>query len=406
MELVERIKSKINLTHSIILRDRDPGDGLMTGKLGLAVYQSCVAPYVTGGGVRTAGAAGDIVEEILERVENGQSSLQTYFYANGLSGLGAVMQFLIERGEIEFDFEENFSIIDEFIFEKALESIGNGYVEYFYGGSGALYYLLGRQQGSSIVRREEQLVEAIMEQVSMDPLGVRVPRGQYPWHKSDDYDLSLAHGLCGVLLILLDVLQAGRVKNIGGIHSHLQKASTFVRQLKRSPNPSGGIFAALPHTISKDSGLEDLSRTITWGKSRLAWCYGDLGWVLFFYKYGQYVKDTGILKFADELGESTLARKTEEETLSTTAHFCHGHAGLAYMYKTLSRVSGRRMYVEAGEFWLQRTLDQIDLDLDQSVYEKAERESAFLEGLAGINLVLASFLEEEDPGWGRFFLIS
>jgi lantibiotic biosynthesis protein len=404
--MAERIKNKINMAHSIISRSQSSDDGLMTGNLGLAVYQSCVAPYLTGSGSQTAGFPGIVVEEILDRVGNGQSSLQTYFYANGLSGLGAVIQFLIERGDIEFDFNENFSTIDEFILEKALESIGNGFVEYLYGGSGALYYLLGRPQASSIVRLEEELVEAILEQVSKDTLGVRVPRGLYPWHKSDDYDLSLAHGLCGVLLILLDVLLAGKVKNTGSIHSYLQKAVTFVRQLKRTPNPSGGAFATLPHLISRDSSAEDLAGTINWGKSRLAWCYGDLGWVLFFYKYGQYVKDSEILKFADELGESTLARKTEEETSSSTAHFCHGHAGLAYMYKVLSRASGRRMYFEAAEFWLQRTLDQLDLDMEQSLYVKADREAAFLEGLVGINLVLASFLEEKDPGWGRFFLIN
>ncbi|HEV2478887.1 MAG TPA: lanthionine synthetase LanC family protein [Puia sp.] len=401
MELNQRIGHTISRVHSMIAGRRAPEDGLLTGNLGLAIYHSCIARYTRAPIQDTA----LLMEDILERVESMQSTLQTCLYSNGLSGLGAVIQFLIEKDEIDFDLEENFAVIDEFIFEKSLAAIGDGYVEYLHGGGGVLYYFHSRRPESRIVRYQEQLVASILQQVGKDPLGVRIPRGKFHWNKNDDYDLSLAHGLCGVLLVLLAVLEAGNVHNGDQIRAYLEKAAAFVFDLKKPVDRNNGVYAAFPIYLGKENGPGEIARTKSWGPSRLAWCYGDLGWVLFFYRYGRYTRDIRFLELADEIGNYVIPRTTMGETSSSTAHFCHGHAGLAYMYKTLYRVSGKMAYRQAGEFWLKETLETLDLEMEQSFYKEKALETNFLEGLAGINLALASFLEEEDPGWGKFLLL-
>jgi len=403
LKLQTRIVKSLESIDSIVTLQVASEDSIFNGNLGLAIY------YYTISEIRNKEKnlylAVKTLQETLERVKNFNSSLKSYHYSTGLSGLGACIQYFVDRGIIDYDFHKEFRFIDDFILENALDQINEGTVEYLNGGTGALLYFNMRKCNDLLLHRKEQLLNSIFNQITKDPWGVRLPTRNSVWVETDVYDLSLSHGLCGVMHILLSILKMQNMSKCKLIESYLNKASSFVASLKRMPKKETGNFSCLPSFLEITSTPEQITKTQHWPNSTLAWCYGDLGWVLFFYRFGKFTGNTTLLEFADEIGIYTTSRKTTVETNSSTSHFCHGHSGLAYFYKTLFEITGKIEYRNAADFWINETLRQLEIELRNEVYKHKSKETSFLKGLVGISLVLGSFLPGKDVNWQRFLLL-
>ncbi|WP_207512788.1 lanthionine synthetase LanC family protein [Longitalea luteola] len=404
-ELQQRTEECFRHIHALIDRQRALEDSLFTGNLGLVVYHYCIS-LLKDQYIHNRAFALELIEQLVNDLSTPGSTLNSYQYSGGLAGLGAVLQFLVDEKAIDADMDDDFQVIDESIFEHALDQINKGYVEYMHGGAGALLYFNMRNPNEIITHYKEQLVTAILNQVKEDPLGIRIPRGQYVWTKNDDYDLSLSHGLCGVMLILLSVLEKGGIKNAGQINSYLQAATTFMVNLKREIKNETGNYSFFPSYLPVKSTIDEINRLAHWPDSRLAWCYGDLGWVIYFYRFGEYTNNEELLKLAEATGIATTYRKTLEETYSSTSHFCHGHSGLAAVYKHLYMISRRPEYKAACDYWLHNTICALNDELPTGFYKPKNLETSLLEGLAGVNLVLSSFLTDRDLKWQKFMLLS
>lgn len=403
-ELKKSIHEYFQVIHSLINPMQAREDSIFTGNLGLTIYHYCIS-LLNDQYANNRTVALELIEQLLNNLSTPQSTLNTYQYSGGLSGLGAVLQFLIDEDAIDIDLDEDFQVIDESIYEHALGQINKGYVEYMHGGAGSLFYFNMRTPVNRITHYKEQLVTAILNQAKDDSLGIRLPRGQFVWTTNDDYDLSLSHGLCGVMLILLSVLEKGDTNNCEQIRTYLQDAADFMVKLKRDIRKETGNHSFFPSYLPNKSTMEQLNQISYWPDSRLAWCYGDLGWVLFFYRFGAYTKNSDLLRLAEDVGIATTYRKTIEETHSSSSHFCHGHTGLVAVYKYLYQISGRSEYKAACEFWLYNTVNQLKDELTKEFYKPKFLETSFLEGLAGVNLVLSSFLTGKDLKWQKFMLL-
>jgi hypothetical protein len=401
-ELQNRIITSLKSINSIIGLQRASEDSILTGNLGLAIYHYSIPEIISSKDNQLL--CTKIPEEVLDRVRGSDSSLKSYHYSNGLSGLGYCMQYLSDQHIATPDLDEELSAIDAFIYEDALSQTGNGSVEYLHGGSGALLYFNMRRSALSHHYREA-LVHAIFDQTSKDPLGIRIPTKHFVWAGTEAYDLSLSHGLCGVMHILLSVLEMGKIHDSQRIEAYLTKAAAYIAGLKRAPDKETGRFGFLPPYLEAASTPEQTNNTPHWPNSRLAWCNGDLGWVLFFYRFGKFTGNKNLIALADEIGISTTLRKTPEETNSSSAHFCHGHSGIAYFYKTLFQISGHPAYKSASEFWLNKTLQELPTELANDFYKKDSKETSLLQGLAGISLVLGAFLTNQDLKWQGLFLL-
>lgn len=397
--IIEVVKKIEPVIESTIL----PNDSLFSGNLGLVVYYYCnwkvfrIDAYFH--------KAIGILEEIMERVKCGNSSLRTFHISIGLSGLGAVLNFLLQEDVIDFNIEEELSIIDEFIIENALYQTNDGYVEYLHGGGGALQYFNMRKATNKIVNNKHKIINSILLQIEKNPLKVHIPRSRFSWTSGNDFDLSLSHGLCGILLILLNIVEANVLGTDARIIDYLQRAAQYVSLLKRPIRMDEGYHSFFPSYISPNLSSDEIHKISNWPDSRLAWCYGDLGWVFFFYKIGRYLGNTAYIDLANEVGIASTIRKTSIETGSTSSHFCHGHSGLAYFYRKLFILNGSQEYKESCEYWLKLTIEQTCKELENKFYQKDSIEGSFLEGLVGINLVLISFVSEENLEWEKFLLL-
>jgi lantibiotic biosynthesis protein len=81
------------------------------------------------------------------------------------------------------------------------------------------------------------------------------------------------------------------------------------------------------------------------------------------------------------------------------AGFCHGCAGIAHMYNKLWHSTHQPVFKAACDFWMQRTLDMATYPDGMAGHKKYtgtegvfESTPALLDGVAGIGLVLLSYL--------------
>ena len=402
-DLRQKTNSILNLLNNKLSCLRADDDSLLSGNLGLTIYHFYLSKTLNEDDLALNSIT--IIDEIFERIGEQKSSLKTFQYSNGLAGLGSVLQFLVTEGIIEFDLEEDFKVFDEVIYENALKQINGGNVEFLHGGCGALYYFSLRSPSPSLSIYIQKLVLAILKQIKKDPLCYRIPRSKFPWAQNDNYDYGLSHGLCGVVNILLGILENDDIGVNNLIESYLNNVAAHIIRLKRDVDFDKGIFSSFPSYLDKDLSQQTIDKIEYWNNSRLAWCYGDLGWVLFLYRFGIHSKDNAYLKLADEVGLNTTLRKTVGETGSDTSHFCHGHSGLAHMYKKIYDISENPIYKKAYYFWINKTLNELNYEIPKNYYKEIKVEASFLEGPVGISLVLNSFLNEDEIRWGKFFLL-
>lgn len=85
------------------------------------------------------------------------------------------------------------------------------------------------------------------------------------------------------------------------------------------------------------------------------------------------------------------------------SHFCHGSAGLVKYYDVLFKESGSINYFDAKEFWLERTIDFVEKELNSNQY--SSNPVGLLEGWACVALVLSEYFSKEQLEWGDLFLL-
>lgn len=209
----------------------------------------------------------------------------------------------------------------------------------------------------------------------------------------DNYDISLSHGMTGIILVLLKIYERNIARDL--TKELIFKSINYVltTQIK------GRSHCLFPSSVR--SGKPQ--------PSRLAWCYGDLnvGWCL--WKAGKVFGDTYWLQNSLRIFHNCARRRTAEETSVIDAGFCHGSAGLAYFFKRIYEETGDEVFWETAEFWLSDLLKKNVFKDSMTGYKsyylgKWYESYSLLEGVTGIGLVLMSFLGDNDF-WNKFFLL-
>jgi lantibiotic biosynthesis protein len=221
------------------------------------------------------------------------------------------------------------------------------------------------------------------------------------------YDLGVAHGVPGVL-VLLALLRARGIE-VQRTHHLLQQGFTW---LTRQRNPD---------SLASRFGYH-AARSAEPSNSRLAWCYGDLG-------------VAAALLRAARAGDGRLERDMEEEAMVAAhracaravddcgvadAALCHGSAGLALLHARLYNATGEERFREHARLWYERTIGMRRAGVGIAGYQAwspAQRQpmtwdlewvedAGLLTGAAGIGLCLLAGATEIEPGWDSMLLTS
>ncbi len=164
-------------------------------------------------------------------------------------------------------------------------------------------------------------------------------------------------------------------------------------------------MSLFPNWITQETSVEY--------RSRLGWCYGDLGIGLSLMHVAESFNDSAMQEHALDIFSHTTSRRVPNETLVSDAGMCHGSYGNALIYKRLFQKSGDEKYLKSFNFWIEEGIKMAIHEDGYAGYmewnpneKRWSSELHLLGGVAGIGLVIIDYFSEESSLWDECFMIS
>lgn len=225
-------------------------------------------------------------------------------------------------------------------------------------------------------------------------------KGHYIWtSKTLDgsvvHDLGLAHGLASIVA----VLSMAYSKQI-----HQDICFDLI-------NGSINTFKSVKLKDSISCYSQSLEDNYN---SRLAWCYGDLGIARSIWLAGVACNREDWKQEAVDIMLHAAKRRDLQKNGVVDAGICHGTAGIAHIFNRFYRDTQLDAFKDATDYWIDQTLKMAKFKDGLAGYKSWQgpklgwkNEYGLLEGIAGIGLVLHSYLHPEiEPTWDRCLLLS
>jgi hypothetical protein len=252
------------------------------------------------------------------------------------------------------------------------------------------------------------VVDRLAAQAETGPAGAtwytppeRLPEWQREVYPNGYHNLGLAHGIPAPIALLGIACGAG------------------VAADRARPLLEGAVRWLLAHQLPAGSGAcfaASLSAGVEARPSRLAWCYGDPGVAAALLVAARAAGEPEWEREALAIARTAVARPTDAAGVRD-AGICHGAAGLAHLFNRFWQASGDDAFRQAARFWIEQTLALQVPGEDVAGYRawralsagttgEWEPEAGFLEGAAGVGLVLLAAVSTVEPEWDRILLIS
>jgi lantibiotic biosynthesis protein len=213
------------------------------------------------------------------------------------------------------------------------------------------------------------------------------------------YNLGLAHGVPGVIVVLGAACAAG------------------IRPRKARKLLDGAVAWLLRQERTEKSG----SRFSSWSgfrskreSCRSAWCYGDPGVAAALFSAARSVGESEWERKALEIARG-VARSVDRAGV-VDAGLCHGAAGLGHLFNRMYQATRDEDLGETARFWFERALEMrqpgrgIGGFRAQAARENGARywedEEGILTGASGIALALLAATTSVEPEWDRMLLLS
>jgi lantibiotic biosynthesis protein len=315
-------------------------------------------------------------------------------FCAGTSGIIWTINHLIKESFIDAD--DFYEAILPFLMKKGLEDAANNNLDYLHGASGIALSLLDFSEEIPPSFFTE-LIRSIKEQGIEDEDSIK-------WKSTlmmdDDKivsNLSLSHGISSFIIILCEIHE--KFSEIKDLEKIITKALHFLLTSKNK-NRSHSIF---PSYVDEENGHQE---------SRLAWCYGDLGNALAFYKAGKTLKREELIQESIDIMLHAANRLELEKNHVFDAGICHGTAGIAHIFNRFYQNTGEEKFKITAQYWIDQTLKQAIFEDGVAGYKTLHNrtewrnEISILEGAAGIALVLLSSISDIEPNWDKSLLIN
>lgn len=389
-------QDKILLINKILAKNTSVHHGFLGGSLGLLYYYYHAGKVLQNNQLLTD--AENLLVKVFEDINTTAAGMNGPLFGNGAAGFAYTVNYLQQNAYIDFDIDNEFADLEKYLYSSAKDLLAADDIDYLHGAIGIVHYFTTRAGNSNVIKgylnilTNEICLKAIDHKDGIWFKNYSLERLK----ENNTVDFGLAHGLSGILLILIKAWpflnskeQAEKIIKLGIQFILAHQFSADKDELEE--------HSLFPCTLNNDSN--QLMRI-----SRLAWCYGDINHILLLYRAGKLTGNSYYTDKADEIGFNLIERKSVEATLCKDSHFCHGSAGLAQFYKCLYNESGHHKYYEAYEFWINQTLLFVNEDISSNAYK--ENSVGLLEGWAGVALVLTEYIHQGPAmNWAKAFLL-
>ena len=379
-------------------------DSLYAGNLGKALYYFYYYRHTNNPVYQQQGE--EILEAVFEKLTEGTSKLtRRIALSRGLSGLAWSLHILSNEKLIDYDVAPIVRPIDHSISRVVAHYIAHNDLDFMHSSTGALAYLTDRLEYNSELRDAlEDSVSALEKRLTKYRQGQYIQNlyiyKKYQYGEGSDVNLGISHGLCSILLVLLQLHEGGICQE--KIAKIVEQNVLFILSTLRLENTTDSRLSAFPSNTIVDLPLENEKNSFFY-KQRMGWCYGDLNQVLLLYKAGMILGKREWIDIADQVGAFTLRKRSYEETKIEDIFLCHGTSGVAQFYKSLYQLSGHQQYLVGYDYWLQQTVKRLNNTFNST---KVDIAPGFLEGLIGTGLVLMNQELSSSSQWEKLMLLN
>jgi len=310
---------------------------LMTGRSGLML---------------TSFICGDVLEDrqltelgqkqVLKVVDLLSTRDNSSTYCSGVAGCGWAINFLEKNNLLEHPADSLLNHLDEIIEEDILKKIRNKstYLDFFHGLIGMGFYLLDR----------DKHFDTCLTELVSHVLSTKINYGEHEvyWEMRTSknttvIDFGMAHGLSSIVNFLMFFQAKNPTYRTKEIQNVILQTLNFIEIFK-----SDSGVSVFPGYLNEElKGKHN---------SRLAWCRGDLNIAYSFLLYGRNYNSSYHENLALEIFNNSAPRRKSDQTGIKDKSFCHGNAGILYMYNQLSTQYGIDSYTEAADYWYKETI--------------------------------------------------
>ncbi|NMN38847.1 lanthionine synthetase LanC family protein [Pedobacter sp. SG918] len=347
------------------------------------------------------------LEKLVESYNSQDNTASKYMtFCSGLSGFYFLIQKLVEQEYLDEIFLEDVLPINELIFEDTRRLLAEENTDFLHGATGQMQYLLNCKHDPNRAKYLNVLIDDLLKLAVTDDKGLRFPNSTVKeFQNTDNTNLSLSHGNAGILLVMLNIYNAGIEQEKLG-NAIQQGLAYFINYYH--PRSIDIPLSAFPLLVNEELTKEELIDGDFYAEN-YSWCYGDLAVIWLLYQSSISFKHTAYADIADQVGKAMATRLIAVPTLDLkiNSHFCHGTSGIALFLDRLYQFSGHEVYHEAAQVWLESTLDHLEKDLNNPDFMNKTSSLGMLEGVSGALFVLAA-AEHEDiaANWTNMFLLS
>lgn len=384
------IESKLNLLYEFIKQNIS---NIEDGSLGTGSASTSLFFYEYYNLLKSQESYELSVSEFEKSYNEIESKLNNTGFINGITGVIWLYDFLVDKDILEGD-DDIFNFFDSFLTDSIEVEKSNKNYDLFYGILGYGCYFLERAAKDN---KYYPILNTIVD--SLEYFSIEDKDGIFWLNKFDNnINLGMAHGLPSIISFFADVYKLTQYEKALLIG---KKTISWINSHKTDLEESFSVF---PSTI-------DINYTKPFNTSRLAWCYGDLGIGYSMIKFGKSVSDNIIIEEGVKIIRKTAFRKIESEgTGIKDMGFCHGVAGLTYMYNKLVIDYNLQEFTEARNYWLNELCKGNNIEyfygyLFYNNENKYAPDLGVIAGMAGIGLVLISILNNTSGKWDRIFLL-
>jgi len=374
----DKLEEIINICRNTLSREKDWG--LLTGNAGIL---SLIVSYDKWKNKETEVDLSYYLQTLLDNsIDNQMVTL-----AQGKSGINWFFQYLsIELDLLEWDICNEICSDFSYLHKLSLMELSKGNWDCLHGAMGIAYCSLYDFK-SEYKSYFNDFFSELSKIASANKLTSMFPNYDFESNSfvADEVNFGLAHGITSILKFCIECYK----RNIC-MEEAFELAYQIIDFLIRNTNQNKE-HSLFPSIFKIGKSKETLGR--------LAWCYGDLGVAFILYQSGIALNLPPITTIALEALKHTTIRRSVEQTMIYDAGFCHGSAGVAHIYNKMWHYTNDRIFKDAADYWIQRTLDfaiHEDGVAGYKMYNPQDntfsKSYGLLEGVAGIGLVLLSYL--------------
>jgi lantibiotic modifying enzyme len=333
------------------------------------------------------------IEKTLTIFENQKD--YSILYSSGMSGLLWTMSFINQDRNI--DYLDN--VIEEFhkhLINSIHVKLLKDNFDFLHGYTGIIHSVVDFFSDDKTVEQIINYLHYLKKCVRKTETGLALEF--YNYHQKEySINYSLSHGMSAVIQVLSRIFKKGI--SVALTRELLNGMVEFVLNNKNDFCLIGSHFPDSYESINT--------------KSRLAWCYGDLGIAIAIWQAGFNTGNTIWCNEAESILKCSTLRRTTADTKATDPMLCHGTSGIATIYNRMWYNTNDVIYRQSRDFWLEETKKFARFNdgvAGYKYYNPKENvwtyECGFLEGAIGLSLAFLSAESENDISWDRSLLIS